>query len=191
MPQFNLQFFADESSAAAEPKTFDEAYVKRLREEAASWRTKYQEAKNELSAKEAEKQEIITKLFGALGLEPDPDKEYDKQLSEARELAQAAIKTANERLIKAEVKATAAELGIVDADAAYALMAKDGVKIDDAGNVSGVKEALTALVEAKPYLRGKAKDLGAGTNPGGQEQKKKPDVNDFVNIILANQAKRN
>lgn len=64
----------------------------------------------------------------------------------------AAIKTANDRLISAEVKVICSALNIVDADAAVLLMDKSSVKVDEKGTVTGVKEALEALVNAKPYL---------------------------------------
>lgn len=81
------------------------------------------------------------------------------ELEKAREAAQkaesdrqAALARANDRLIRAEVKSIAADLNIVDGDAAYALMSRGEVEVDDDGNVSGVKEALEALVKTKPYL---------------------------------------
>lgn len=72
---------------------------------------------------------------------------------------------AEQRLLKAEVKAQAAELGIVDAEAALALMDKSEVKIGEDDEVSGVKEALGRLLEAKPWLK-KQGSIGTGTNAG-------------------------
>ena len=74
----------------------------------------------------------------------------------------------NQRLINAEVKLLAAEMGLIDADAALALMDKANVEVDESGNVIGVKEALEALVETKPWLKkAEAKPVGSGTNPPG------------------------
>lgn len=86
----------------------------------------------------------------------------------AEEEKQKALAAANERLIKAEVKVVSTQLGIVDPDAAYALMDRSGVKVDDAGNVTGVKEALEALLKVKTYLKGGTAtgSVGSPSNPG-------------------------
>lgn len=80
----------------------------------------------------------------------------------------ATLQTANQRLIKAEVTLKVAELGLVDADAAYALMDRTHVSVADDGKVSGVDEALKALLAAKPYLKKgdtPAPLSGGATNP--------------------------
>jgi hypothetical protein len=151
------------------PKTFDEAYVKKLRDEAASYRTKLRDMETK---SQEERQNLIKQLFETLGIEADPNKEFEKQLQEARAKAQEAEQRANERLIRAEVKAVATELGLVDADAALALMDRSGVKIADDGSVEGVKEALEALVTVKPWLKKPAENvsIGGGTNPPNHQQ---------------------
>ena len=77
------------------------------------------------------------------------------------------LQMANDRLIAAEVKTASVELKIVDPDAALALMDKSKIKVDDKGNVTGVKEALDALTKAKPYLIGKAANGAWGDKQGG------------------------
>ena len=162
----NLQHFADTATEEGEetqetgegageeqnnaPETFDKDYVEKLRKESAKYRTKAKEL--ETSSKQ-QQQETMKKVFEALGIDPDPNKEFDKQLSDAQKKAQEAETRANERLIKAEVKALSAELGIVDADVAYQLMARDELKVNDGGDVEGAKEALESLLESKPFLR--------------------------------------
>jgi hypothetical protein len=77
------------------------------------------------------------------------------------------ISRAQALLLKAEVKSVAAELGIVDADAAFALMDRANVKVEDNDSVTGVKPALEALLAAKPYLKAAAQTtVGGATNPG-------------------------
>lgn len=90
------------------------------------------------------------------------------------------LQMANDRLIAAEVKTASVELKIVDPDAALALMDKSKIKVDDKGNVTGVKEALDALTKAKPYLVGKAtgawgdkQGSGAGDQLTAREELKK------------------
>jgi hypothetical protein len=72
-----------------------------------------------------------------------------------RQLADANAKTAD-ALIASEVKVRAVQLGIVDPDAAYLLMDRSSVKYDPDSGVSGVDDALTQLLDDKPYLKGAA-----------------------------------
>lgn len=86
---------------------------------------------------------------------------------EKQEEVNKVLQMANDRLIAAEVKTASIELKIVDPDAALALMDKSKIKVDDKGNVTGVKEALDALTKAKPYLVGKAAGGAWGDKHGG------------------------
>jgi len=107
-----------------------------------------------------------------------------ERLRAAKEEAEAqAAKTlaaANEILIRAEVKSIAADMGLVDGDAAYALVDRDSIELKD-GKVKGVKEALEALVKAKPWLQGERKGgpVGSGTIPAGAA-KHGQDMNSFI-----------
>lgn len=116
--------------------------------------------------------------------------EEKSELDKAREAAtkaeaekQAALERANDRLIRAEVKSVAADLSIVDGEAAYALMDRSGVAVDDQGNVTGVKEALEALLESKPYLKGQQPasrsggDFTSGNGDGSKNPWKKETLN--------------
>ena len=76
---------------------------------------------------------------------------------QAEKKATEAIAKANERLIKAAVMAGASNF--IDADAAYALVDKSKIEVDDEGEVKGVTEALAELATAKPGL------LKGKTNP--------------------------
>ena len=174
----DLQLFADPEPQGdptpepepQEPKMFSEDYVKDLRTEAAKYRTKAKELEGKLQTLPGE---ITAKVLAALGMEPDPDKNFEKQLAEAQAKAQEAEKRANERLVRAEVISLATDMGLVDADAALALMDRTDVTVKDDGTVDGVKEALEALVAAKPWLKKEQKTtVGGGTNPpGGAEPK--------------------
>ncbi|MGI2294169.1 scaffolding protein [Paenibacillus sp. GXUN7292] len=72
------------------------------------------------------------------------------------------------RLLAAEVKVLANELGFADWEDAHALADLSQVKEDDKGNLTGVKEALEDLLKKKPHL-GKQKPGGGsfGANVGG------------------------
>lgn len=73
---------------------------------------------------------------------------------EQQKLVKERLERANGLLIAAEVRTLGAPMGLLDADAALALMDKDKVKVDEKGAVAGAKEALEALKESKPYLFG-------------------------------------
>lgn len=66
--------------------------------------------------------------------------------------AQQQLARANDMLVKAEVRARGASMGLLDADAAMALLDHSGVKVQENGAVAGVQEALETLKESKPYL---------------------------------------
>ena len=79
------------------------------------------------------------------------------------------------RLLAAEVKVLANELGFADWEDAHALADLSKVKEDDKGNLTGVKEALEELLKKKPHL-GKQKPggtFGADTRGGTPDDKKK------------------
>lgn len=140
------------------PKTYTEDYVRALRGEAAGYRTQLRELEGILGT--------VKQHFGVEGEVSD----WSKVLEGAKTAQQQAIEQATSKaqtlLIKAEIKAQAADLGIVDAEAAERLADLSGVQIGDDGAVTGVKEALTALVEAKPYLKGAPGKVGGPSNPG-------------------------
>ncbi len=95
----------------------------------------------------------------------DVEKLLDERLKE-REKEQNA-KTFK-RLLAAEVKVLANELGFADWEDAHALADLSQVKEDDKGNLTGVNEALEELLKKKPHL-GKQKPGGGsfGANVGG------------------------
>lgn len=124
-----------------EPETFSREYVKELRNESATYRTKAQEHEaNANAAKEA----------------------ADKAIAEATEKVSAAEKAANDRIIRAELKAEAIKAGMIDLDG-LKLADLSKVTLDDKGDVVGAEDMLKALKEAKPYLFGATNS----SNPNG------------------------
>jgi hypothetical protein len=85
-----------------------------------------------------------------------------KERDEALNVGKAATENANKALIRASVVAEAAKQGAVDTDAVVALLPADKVTIGDDGEVAGTEDAVTALLEAKPFLVGKAANPGNG-----------------------------
>lgn len=85
--------------------------------------------------------------------------------------AAAAIEAANKKLLKASVIAAAKDA--VDPDDVFALFLasehKDAVTVGDDGSVTGVAEAVKALLEAKPHLVGKPSTTPTGAADGGPQ----------------------
>jgi len=137
---------------------FSEEYVSALRSESAGYRT-------QLRGLEAAVRNLV-------GLKPDePINEnvlgqFGQNQKQAVEKAQEAAKR---MLLKAEVRMQSIDLKIVDPDAAIALADLSKVQVAEDGKVTGVKEALEALVKEKPYLVGKGSAGGVGSpgSPGG------------------------
>jgi len=177
---FDIQLFAEAQEGSAEgaesggdteqqqSKTYDEAYVKKLRSESANYRTKYKELETSMNQKFTDFQNNIFKSFG---LEPDPNKQYEKQIQEERQKRQEAESRITTRLIKAKTETICNQLGIIDPELAYLAMDKSGIKVKDDDSVEGVKEALEALLKSKPLLKGSVKPIGGPSNPGTQPVK--------------------
>jgi hypothetical protein len=108
----------------------------RLKKQNASWEKKIADEKKKAEMTEAERAKA--------------------EREEAEKKLAAAVEKANQRLIRAEVKSVAADLKIIDADAAFALMDRTDVSVEDDDRVVGVRAALESLIKSKPYLVGKA-----------------------------------
>ena len=78
----------------------------------------------------------------------------EARASEAERRAADAAGQIASAMIASEVKVRASQLGIIDPDAAYLLLDRSNVRYAEEGGVSGVDEALTQLLEDKPYLKG-------------------------------------
>lgn len=161
-----------------EPETFSKDYVEKLRKEAASYRTKAKELETN---SQTQQQEMLKKVFETFGINPDPNLEFEKQLSAAQQTAQEAEKRANDKLIRAEIKSIGSELGIVDPEVAYLLVGKDSLVVKEDGSVEGVKEALEKVVQEKTYLVNAAPlDLPkpTGYKPGSTQKGNTPKPDD-------------
>ena len=82
----------------------------------------------------------------------DTEKMEARAVEAERKVADAQQQIAS-AMIASEVKVRASAMGIVDPDAAFLLLDRTNVRYDADGGVSGVDDALTNLIEAKPYLR--------------------------------------
>ena len=130
----------------SEPETFSREYVAELRGENATYRTK---AKEEAAKREA----------------------AEAAAKKAAEEAEAKVKetqtAADQRIIRAELKAEALKAGMVDLDG-LKLADLSKVKLNDKGEVEGAEDLMKALKESKPYL------FKAGTSTSSTDTKPKP-----------------
>ena len=95
----------------------------------------------------------------------------NKRLADAEAAKQAALTLANDRLIKSAFISAAAKVGAEFPDDAYLLADRSNVTIDDNGNVSGVAEAVKALVDGRriPLASRTAPSLNNGAGGGSTQ----------------------
>lgn len=116
----------------ATEETFSAQYVRELRMENKGYRLKNQETVKKL--KDAEEAKTVAE--------------------KALETAQVeADKKAEQRVMRAELKAEAVKLGMIDLDG-LAFLDYSSVKFDEKGELTGGADALSKLKEAKPHLFG-------------------------------------
>src|SRR4030043_25648 len=111
----------------------------------------------------------------------DETQKAKAEKADAELKATEAIKKANSRLIKSEVNLKSVELGIIDAEAAYALVNKEDIDVDDHGNVTGIEAALKSLITRKPYLVKPAEQQHqkAGDDQSSSTKKNNFNINDM------------
>lgn len=145
---------------------FDAESMRRVREEAAQYRTLYQDVKKALEARSEQQEDKPSKKAPKEKEEPTPEDEWAQKLKELE---------ARERTLRLEnaILAEAARhvddrAPFVDPRDALALVDKSKIEIQDDGTVKGVEEALNALAEAKPHLlvAEKRRSGVKPTNPG-------------------------
>lgn len=124
-----------------DPEMFSKTYVHELREEAKTYRLKAEDARR--SADEAKA--VADKALA------DAKAVQDKATADLAAAQEAVTKSANDRVIRAELKAEAIRAGMVDLDG-LKLADLSTVTLSDDGNVVGASEMLAKLKEAKPYL---------------------------------------
>jgi hypothetical protein len=141
-----------------EPETFSKDYVRELREENKGWRLK------------ASEQETAAKTHKEAA---------EKAAKEADERVAAATKASNDRIIRAELKASALKAGMVDLDG-LKLADLTKVTLDDKGEVQGADALMDELKKSKPYLFGAASSSNGkpAPKPGDPTPKHVRDMTD-------------
>jgi len=144
----------------AEPKSYDEDFVHGLNRENAKWRTQVRDLEKQV--------ETLTKV--QTDAENSKKTEVERLTEEKARLERELTDRdqAHQTLaIKTEVKLAAQKEGIIDPDAAYALIDLNLIEYDD-GKVSGIDKALKALLKDKPYLSGGEKPEPPTPGIGGE-----------------------
>lgn len=158
-----------------ERKTAAEAAIKKRFGDLADMDIEEIKAAVELKRKQDEEK---SKGKGKNGKEDEPV-DVEKLLEEKlKEKQKEQDERTFKRLLAADVKVLANELGFADWEDALTLADFSEVKEDDKGNLTGVKEAMEALAKKKPHLLKQQKkgggsygaDIGGG---GGGDDKKK------------------
>lgn len=136
----------------AEPKTYDEDYVKGLRGEAAGYRVEAKKLKEQV--------ETLTKQVSEL---EDKDKPTVERLTKRNSELEKAMEelvdqVAGERLMN-KIVAEAAKQNVVNPEIAYKLL--DTTDLED--DPKSIKKAVEGLVKENPYL---AKEAAPQPTPG-------------------------
>lgn len=176
---------ADPADPAADPqsdKTFTQADVDRIvQERVARAKTTPPDDYEDLKAK-AQK---FDELEQANSTELDKQKAAREKAERERDDALASVK---ESRLAAAVIGAAAKKNIVDPDAALALLDRSTLTLDDAGTPTNVDEALTQLLEAKPYLAatngGRRGNADQGAREGGGTGKPGVAEGSLTDILL-------
>lgn len=134
-----------EPAGAAAPKSesFSREYVTELREENRSYRLRAQEA--ELKARAAEET--------ALKAKAEAEAAAESRIKET-------VSLADQRIIRAELKALAVKEGLIDLDD-LKLINLNGISLDENGEVQGAEELMKQFRAGKPHKFGQ----GNTSNP--------------------------
>ncbi len=158
-PQVGNQEPASVDGAQDAPKTFDEAYVKQLRAEAAKYRTEAKALADKVSAYDAERMTEAEKL--------------QAQAKAAQEAAEAARADLRQAKVETEIARSAAKLGIdVDLARRLADIAWEG------DNPTGVESSINAALAKWPHLKPQPVMAGA-TNPARARALTMDDIRKF------------
>jgi hypothetical protein len=133
---------AGDPPAPKEPETFSREYVRELREENKSWRIKHDAA-----VKDAETHKTAAKTAA----------------DDAKATSDSATKAANERILRAELKAAALKAGMVDLDG-LKLADLSKVTLKDDGEVEGADALMEEMKKSKPYLFGTPNSSSSANN---------------------------
>lgn len=121
-----------------EPEVFDKEYVKGIRDEAASWRTKLRE-------KEAEHEAALAKLKAFEDAQLTAEEKMSRDFEDAKTRASSMEQKAREASLRYELAVAAREEGISDVKAAVKLADRELIEYDSAGNITNLPDVIEHL----------------------------------------------
>jgi hypothetical protein len=133
----------------------------------------------DLKAKAARADELETSQQSETDkLRSKAERESEKRAA-AEEKARTATERADTALMRAAVVAAAAQANAADPGDVFTLLDKSALTLNDNGDVDGAKDAVTALLKAKPHL---LKRSGGGFDGGqqGGSAAQGPSMNDRI-----------
>jgi hypothetical protein len=136
-------------------ETFSREYVHELREENKNTRLKLQEAITTATKAKEEAEALVMKIQG----------ESDAKVA-------AANKTANDRIIRAELKAAALKEGLIDLDD-LGLVDISSITVKEDGSLEGTEKVIADFKIAKPHKFGAVNTTTPDkqpTKPGGSDE---------------------
>lgn len=148
------------SESKSEHKAEPKEDLSNLSDEQIKWRAKYKDAKSELETAKIQ-----------------ADKER-AELANKAESTEKARKMYEDKYIDSELKAQAVAAGIKDIDFVK-LIDKEGVKLDENGNVTGIDKAISDVKSRKPQWFGEEKKTSTSTGakfPDKTGEQKKVDA---------------
>lgn len=119
-----------------------------------------------LKAKKAD--ELEQKLEAQRQQELEKNQEWQKLAEERQQKIEALQNQYNTEKLNNTIQAEATKQGAIDAETVLKLIDQSSIKVTENG-VEGVSEAVSKLLEQKPFLAGKTNtSVGKGTNPVGE-----------------------
>lgn len=140
-------------------------------------KSRFDEVNTELKDLRAWKEEQEAKAKKAEDKKLQADKKWEELATKRSAEAEALKAQLTDAKIRSAVAAEAYKNGAIDVNDIVALVDKAKVQVDKDGNVTGVEEAVKALVDSKPHLFGEGKPastVGAGSNPKTNQEKTYP-----------------
>jgi hypothetical protein len=177
----------DGGGNTVKPETFSREYVTELRNENKTWRTRAQALETETTTARTAAETAQAKAAA------DIEAATKKATTEATERVTKAEAAANARVIRAEVRAAAVKLGMVDLDA-IKMLDTTALKLNAEGDIEGVDALLEATKKAKPYLFGSPSTSSTqkAPDPKPETAKKASEMTDEeFNAAMRNKSWRN
>ena len=117
-----------------------------------------------------------------------------KSLTELQVQYDNSLRQAQERIVGYEVRLQAAQMGIIDPDAAARLLDWSEIEYDDDGTPTNVESLLKALLKAKPYLVASkpTPTSGGATNPSRSQTSGNQQITqEYVSRVMQSPAEYN